>query len=97
MATNYFEQWSKQVFDWQRTLLDQWTDVNRLGMGMKGENLTENWENSIKFGEEMVKTSLALQEESNKMMLETQKQFWDNYFQSLRQTTLTNKKEAVAS
>lgn len=93
MATNYFEEWSQQMLEWQRKALDQWMEMSRLP-DLKGENLTENWENSIKFGEEMVKTSLELQEQSNKAMLETQKQCWDNYFKTLRQTMMAQKETA---
>ena len=87
MANNTIEDWSKELLELQRTMFEKWIDVNPMAAGMKALNVQENMEQSLKFGEDMVKASLELQEQANQATLQTQKLFWDNYFKTLRQTT----------
>lgn len=87
MTTNTIEDWSKEVLKVQRTMFDKWLEMIPMADGMKTLNVTENVEQSLKFGEDVVKASLEFQEQANQATLQTQKLFWDNYFQNLRQTT----------
>jgi len=87
MTTNTIEDWSQELFKLQRNMFDKWMEVNPMATGLKSLNMTENIEQSVKFGEDMVKASLELQEQANEAALETQKLVWDNYFKTLRQTS----------
>ena len=87
MTTNTIEDWSKEILKLQRTMFDKWLEVTPMAAGMKTLNVTENVEQSLKFGEDVVNASLELQEQANQATLQTQKLFWDNYFQNLRQAT----------
>ncbi len=87
MTNNTIEDWSKELLKVQRTMLDKWLEMIPMSAGMKTLNMTENVEQSLKFGEDIVKASLEFQEQANQATLQTQKLFWDNYFQNLRQAT----------
>lgn len=87
MTNATVEDWSKDLLKLQRSMFDKWVEVTPMAAGMKTLNVKDNVEESIKFGEDIVKASLELQAQANQVTLDTQKLFWDNYFKTLRQAT----------
>lgn len=87
MTNNMIEDWSKELLKIQRNMFDKWIEVTPMASGMKALNVQDNLEESVKFGEDIIKASLELQEQANQATLQTQKLFWDNYFKTLRQAT----------
>lgn len=89
MDTKFFEEYQAQLLDWQKKFFSTWAES--LPKGTAQINLTDTFETSLKLQEEMVKAYLENQEKSATMMLEAQKQFWDNYFETARkQPALVN-------
>ncbi|MBJ7899378.1 MAG: thylakoid-associated protein [Cyanobacteria bacterium RI_101] len=84
MDTKFFDEYQAQLLDWQKKFFGAWLDS--LPKGTAEVKLTDTFETSLKLQEEMVKSYLEAQEKAAQTMLETQKQFWDNYFQALRQS-----------
>jgi len=87
MDTKFFDEYQAQLLDWQKKFFDTW--LESLPKGSAEVKLTDTFETSLKLQEEMVKSYLEAQEKAASTMLETQKQFWDNYFQALRQRPVT--------
>lgn len=85
MDTKFFEDYQKQLGDWQKKFFDTW--LENFPNGKMELNLSENFEKTLKFQEEAVKNYLEAQEKTTQMMLEAQKQFWADYFEMLRQKT----------
>ncbi|RUR72335.1 hypothetical protein PCC6912_63750 [Chlorogloeopsis fritschii PCC 6912] len=89
MYTTYFDEyqkqfneWQKQFSDWQKTFLD--TCLENLPNMQREENLSEAFNKSLDFQEEIVKSFLEAQEKNNQMMLDAQKKFWEDYFERMR-------------
>jgi len=76
------ELWSesqKQLSDSQKKLFKSWMDSFS-----STPNFTEpakNLEKAVTFQREMIESSLNAQKVSFNLAIETQKQFWDSYFQ----------------
>ncbi len=87
MTATTVEDWSKELLKLQRAMFDKWVEVTPMAAGMKTLNVKGSIEESIKFGEDIVRASLELQAQANEVALDTQKLFWDNYFKTLRQAT----------
>jgi len=91
MYSPYFDEYQKQfnelqqkTSDWQKKFFDAWLESMP---NMKGEvNFSENFDKAISFQEEMVKSYLEAQEKTAKMMLDSQKKFWEDYFERMRNT-----------
>ena len=49
-------------------------------------NFNENFAKTVRFQEEVVTSSLEFQALLARMSIESQKQFWENYFNTLRNT-----------
>ncbi|AIE74434.1 MULTISPECIES: hypothetical protein [unclassified Synechocystis] len=86
MNAQFFEEYQTQLLDWQKKFFSTW--MESLPKGTAEIKLTDTIETSLKLREEIVKIYLEAQEKSATMMINAQKQFWDNYFQSLRQQPL---------
>ena len=83
MNTQFFEEYQTQLLDWQKKFFSTW--MESLPKGTAEIKLTDTFETSLKLQEEMVKSYLEAQEKSATMMIDAQKQYWDNYFDALRQ------------
>ncbi|WP_231510299.1 thylakoid-associated protein [Fischerella sp. PCC 9605] len=96
MYTTYFDdyqkqfnEWQKQFSDWQKKFFD--TLLESLP-NVQGEvNPSQAFDQSLDFQAEIVKSFLEAQEKNNRMMLDAQKKFWEDYFERMR------KKPAAAS
>lgn len=89
MFTTYFDgyqkqfnDWQKQVNDWQKQFFDTWVDS--LPSTKDEVNFSEGFDKALAFQEDLVKSYLEAQEKANKMMLDSQRKFWDDYFEALR-------------
>jgi len=87
MDTKFFEEYQAQLLDWQKKFFSTW--MEGFPKGVTEIKLTDTFETSVKLQEEMVKSYLEAQEKSATMMLEAQKQFWNNYFETIRKQPVT--------
>lgn len=83
MDTTFFQDYQTQLLNWQKKFFETW--MESLPKGTAEIKLTDTLETSLKLQEEMVKSYLEAQEKSATMMVEAQKQFWNNYFDAMRQ------------
>jgi hypothetical protein len=81
MDTKFFEEYQKQLIEWQRKFFDTW--LESLPKATMEVNVTDTFETTLKLQEENVKAFLETQEKTTQMMLEAQKQFWQSYFDLL--------------
>lgn len=96
MYTTYFDDYQKQFSDYQKQLTEWQKKVFDTWLGslpnVKGEvNISEAFDKALDFQEEMVKSYLAAQEKTTQMMLETQKKFWEDYFEVLRKQPVASR------
>lgn len=85
METKLFDDFTKyqeQFFGMQKKFFDTWMD--NLPTGKFSVEYSDNLEKTLAFQEEMVDNYLQFQEEAQKMLLETQKKFWKEYFDVLK-------------
>lgn len=82
MDTKFFDEYQKQLREWQQKLVDTW--IESLPNGKKELNFSENFEKALKLQEEAVKTYLEVQEKTTQTIIESQKQFWADYFEIVR-------------
>lgn len=85
-------QWNKQLGDWQKKFFNIWLDS--VPHWKSQENLKQTLENTINFQEEVIKSYLDAQEKANRMMLESQRKFWQEYFEMIRHTPTPNVDES---
>lgn len=83
---NNIDQFFGQLSDLQRGFLNSWSSAP--SMHLNSLNFTENFEKTLRFQEEVVKKSLELQALATSKSIETQKQFWDGYFNMMRQAQI---------
>lgn len=90
MFTTYFDgyqkqfnDWQKQVNDWQKQFFDTW--MSSVPANKDDINFSEGFDKALGYQEEMVRSYLEAQEKANKMMLDSQRKFWNDYFEALRQ------------
>jgi hypothetical protein len=95
MYTTYFDEyqkqlndWQKQFSEWQKKFYDVW--LENLPTGKVETNFSETFDKALNFQQELVKAFLDNQEKASKMMVDSQKQFWNDYFEKLRNQTTAN-------
>jgi hypothetical protein len=89
MDTKILEEYQHQYTEWQKKFFDIWFKTLPTN-GMSTLNFSENFNKSLKFQEEFVSTYLESQEKTFQMMMNTQRQFWNNYFDMMRKTTVAS-------
>lgn len=77
------EQFLRQVSEFQRGVFTSWTSMMPM-QSINTPNLRENFDKALKFQETTITNSLEFQALLARMSLETQKQFWETYFNMLR-------------
>ena len=82
MDTKFFEDYQKQLLEWQRTFFNTW--MENLPKATMDVNVSDTFTSTLKLQEETIKTFLQAQEKTTQMMLEAEKQFWQNYFKLLQ-------------
>ncbi len=78
-----FSDWQQQYSDWQKKMFDAW--MENLPTGKVDMNFAESFDQALTFQQELVNAYLDTQEKSAKMLLDSQKQFWHDYFAKMRQ------------
>lgn len=82
MDTKFFEEYQKQLLQWQRTFFNTW--LESLPKATLEVDVNDTFATTLKLQEETVKAFLETQEKTTQMMLEAQKQFWNSYFNLLQ-------------
>ncbi len=89
MYTKYLDDYQKQFSDWQnrfselqKKYFDSW--LESFPSGKSEVTFPETFDKALKLQEELVNTYLESQEKATKMMIESQKKFWDDYFEMMR-------------
>ncbi len=77
-----FTDWQEQFSEWQKKYYDSW--LESFPSGKTEVSLSETFEQALKFEEVAINTYLESQEKATKMMIKSQKQFWDDYFEMMR-------------
>jgi uncharacterized glyoxalase superfamily protein PhnB len=84
MYANYFEEYQKQLADWQKQFLSTW--LGAIPSGKPVFEFPTSVTQSLEVQEQVVKSYLEAQENAAKVALETQKKFWDSYFDLTKQS-----------
>lgn len=79
-----WEDAQKQLIESQKQLASKWLDS--LPAGAAQISFTENAEKALNFQQELVHSALSVQQTTTSLLVETQKQFWENYFRTAQQT-----------
>lgn len=79
-----FEQFLNQVTESQRQFFKSWTSVMPGMQTPYSQNMRENFDKALNFQEQLVSSSLEFQAIISRLAIESQKQFWQNYFNMLR-------------
>lgn len=81
----------KQLSESQKKLIYTWIDS--LPRETTQVSFYENFEKALNFQRELINSALNAQQVTARLAMETQKQFWDNYFQVTKKTAqeTTNK------
>ncbi|MGH2415921.1 MAG: thylakoid-associated protein [Microcystaceae cyanobacterium] len=78
--TELWEEFQKQLIESQKKLIYIWVDSLRGGITQV--SFSENFEKTLNLQRELIDSALGAQQVTVNLAIETQKQFWDNYFQS---------------
>ncbi|HEY9846302.1 MAG TPA: hypothetical protein V6D03_08895 [Candidatus Caenarcaniphilales bacterium] len=84
--THNFEQFLKQLSDFQKTTLNSWTSTVPNMQSFNPLTFSETFDKTLKFQEEVVKSTLEFQALATNLSIETQKQLWEGYFNTIRKT-----------
>jgi hypothetical protein len=82
MDTKYFDEYLEQLKEWQDKFFETW--VNSFPDLKEGFKLPENAEKALKFQEELVSSYLETEKKTTDLLLNTQKQFWNQYFDTMK-------------
>ena len=85
---NNFEQFTRQLSELQSGIFKTWNSTMRTMQGFNTPNYRETFEKTLKFQEEVLTSSLQFQALVARLSIETQKQFWEVYFNTIRNTQL---------
>ncbi|MBD1907847.1 hypothetical protein NDI37_10095 [Funiculus sociatus GB2-A5] len=85
---NNFEQFTRQLSELQSGIFKSWTSTMPTMQGFNTPNYRETFEKTLKFQEEVLTSSLQFQALVARLSIETQKQLWDAYFNTMRNTQL---------
>jgi len=77
----------KQLMESQKKLAETW--MSSLPAGTTQVNFSENFEKTLNFQQELINSALNSQQVTARLVIETQKQFWDSYFQATQKMTQT--------
>lgn len=83
----YVQEYQKQFFELQKKFFDVW--LGGFPNSKEAFKLPDSLDKSIELQEELVKNYLAAEEQAMQLALETQKKFWDNYFELAKKAAST--------
>ena len=78
-----FEQYLRQLSELQRGIFTSWTSMMPNRQSSNTPNFRDSVDNTLRFQEQMVTSSLEFQALLARMSIEAQKQFWESYFKML--------------
>ncbi len=81
--SSYFEQSLRQLSDMQRGIFTSWSSTLPSTQNFNMPNVRDTFDNTLKFQEQVVTSSLELQALVARLSIEAQKQFWESYFKML--------------
>ncbi len=82
MDTKYFEEYQRQFAEWQKKFFETWLET--LPNGVNGFKTPETWDKSLEFQKDLVENYLKAQKTATELALETQKKFWEGYFEMMQ-------------
>jgi hypothetical protein len=85
---NNLEQFTRQLSELQSGIFKSWTSTMPTMQGFNTQNYRETVEKTLKFQEEVLTSSLQFQALVARLSIETQKQLWEGYFNTIRNTQL---------
>lgn len=85
---NNFEQFLRQLSDLQKVFFSTHNSSVPSMQNLSRGNLPETFAQALKFQEEVVTNSLEFQALVARMSIETQKQFWEAYLNTIRKTQI---------
>lgn len=80
------EQYLRQLSELQRGIFTSWTSMMPNMQSSNTPNLRDSVDNTLKFQEQVVTSSLEVQAMVARLSIEAQKQFWESYFNMLRKS-----------
>jgi hypothetical protein len=83
---NNLEQFTRQLTELQSGIFKSWTSTMPTMQGFNTPNYRETFDKTLKFQEEVVTSSLQFQALLARLSIETQKQLWEGYFNTIRNT-----------
>jgi hypothetical protein len=81
---NNFEQFLRQLSELQSGILKNWSSAMPNMQSFNTSNFRESFDRTLNFQENVVTSSLELQALLARLSIETQKQFWEGYFNTFR-------------
>lgn len=85
---NNLEQFTRQLSELQSGIFKSWNSTMPTMQGFNTQNYRETFDKTLKFQEEVLTSSLQFQALVARLSIETQKQFWEGYFNTMRNTQL---------
>ncbi|MBD2005453.1 MULTISPECIES: hypothetical protein [Cyanophyceae] len=85
---NNLEQFTRQLSELQSGIFKSWTSTMPTMQGSNTPNYRETFEKTLKFQEEVLTSSLQFQALVARLSIETQKQLWEAYFNTMRNTQI---------
>lgn len=82
--SSYIDQSLRQLSDMQRGIFSSWSSTMPNTQNFNTPNFRDTFDNTLKFQEQVVTSSLEFQALVARLSIETQKQFWESYFNRLR-------------
>jgi len=86
-VTALWDEAQKELSESQKKLFQSWMD--NFSQGTTLSSPAEGFEKSLSFQRELVDSALNAQQVAVRLSMETQKQFWDNYFQTTQKMSNT--------
>ena len=83
---NSFEPFFKQVSEVQRITFNNWQSMMSGMQNMNLSNFPENTDKTVHLQEDLVKSALDFQEQVSRFSIDTQRKFWETYFNLLRKS-----------
>lgn len=93
MYTQYTEEYQKQLMEIPQRFYYTW--LSNFPSMLNMYKMTDSFDKSIELQHELVKNYLAAQEISINMILSTQKQWWDTYFDLAKKASSAKVEVAV--
>jgi hypothetical protein len=81
---NSFDQFLNWVSEAQRQTLKSWTSAMPGGQHFDTPSTRESFNNALNFQEQIITNSLEAQAVIARLIIDSQKQLWQNYFNMLR-------------